>query len=163
MSWQPQILRPKSYQTGISISPSESPHQKLSKNHISPPIDKVATPLPHLMESKREGTKGRNPNGRDSKIPLIEVFPDNSGKWMKNTTKNSRVSLSLLTTRSNTTTLHMTTSMESQVTLRISKNFQWNFKCNKGVMLWFSLACTISHPHYSFFLSHWTIPITMDY
>ena len=99
--------------TGISISPSESPHQKLSKTHTSPPIDKVATPLPHLMESKREGTKGRNPNGRDSKIPLIEVFPDNSGKWMKNTTKNSRISLSLLTTRSNTTTLHTTTSMES--------------------------------------------------
>ena len=84
------------------------------------------------MESKREDAKGRNPNGRDSKITLIEVFPDNFGKWMKNTTKNSRISLSLLTTRSNTTTPHTTTSMESQVTLRISKNFQWNFNVTRG-------------------------------
>ena len=139
------------------------PHQRLLKNHTSLPIDRAATPH-YLMESKREDTRGRNLNGRDSKTTSIEVFPDNSRQWTKSTTRNSRTSLSLLTTRSNTMTLHMATSMESQVTLRISKNFQWNFKCNKGVMLRFSFACnTTSHPHYSSFLSHQTIPITTDY
>ena len=101
--------------------PFEFSHQKLSKNHASPPIDKVATPLPHQMESRRGDAKGRNPNGRDSKTMLIEAFPDNFGKWMKSMTRNSRTSPSLLTTRSNTTTLHTTTSMENWVTLKISE------------------------------------------
>ena len=99
----------------------ESPHQKPSKNHASSPTDKVVTPFHRQMESKREDAKGRNPNGRNSKTMLIEVFPDNSGKWMKSTTRNSRTSLLLLTTKSNTMTLHTTISMESQVTLKISK------------------------------------------
>ena len=142
---------------------SEFPLQKLSKNHASPPIDKAATPLPRQMESKREDARERNPNGRDSEITLIEVFPNNSWKWMKNMTKNSRTSLSFLTTRSNTTTPHTTTSMESQVTLKISKISNGISNVTRGVMLWFSLTCTISHPHYSSLLSHQTIPITTDY
>ena len=43
-------------------------------------------------------------------------------------------------------------------------NFQWNFKCNKGVMLQFSLTfvlLVISFTHFSYpfgpFLSQWTI------
>ena len=30
-------------------------------------------------------------------------------------------------------------------------------------VLRFPFTCTTSHPHYSSFLSHWTIHITMDY
>ena len=42
--------------------------------------------------------------------------------------------------------------------------FKWNFKCNRGVMLWFSLLfCTISHTSYMSFLSTRTIPIRSDY
>ena len=42
--------------------------------------------------------------------------------------------------------------------------FKWNFKCNRGVMLWFSLLfCNINHTSYVSFLSTQTIPIRLDY
>ena len=101
--------------------PYKSPHQKPLKNCTSHPTDRAVTPHHHPTELGKEDAKERTLNGRSSKTMSTEAFPNNSGKWMKNTTKNSRTSLSLLTTKSNMTTLHMTTSMESQVTLKISK------------------------------------------
>ena len=139
------------------------PHQKPLKIHASLLTNKTVTPPPCLMELERGDVKGRNLNGKGSRTMSTEAFPDNSGKWTKNMTRNLKTFPSLLTTKSNTMTLHMTTSMESQVTLKISKIFNGISNVTRGVMLWFSFTCTISQPHYSSFLSKWTIPITMDY
>ena len=101
--------------------PSKFPHQKLSKNHTSLQTDKTVAPLPHQMELERGDIRERNPNGKGSKTMSTEAFLDNFGKWMRNTTKNSKTFPLLLITRSNTTTLPMTTSMVNLVTPKIFK------------------------------------------
>ena len=98
---------------------SKFPLQRLSKSHTSPPIDKTVTPPHHQTESEKEDERERNPSGGSSKKMLTEVYPDNSGKWTKNTTRSSRISPSLLITKNNMTTLPTITSMENRVTLKI--------------------------------------------
>ena len=98
---------------------SESPHQKLLKSHTSPLTDKAVTPPHHQMESEKEGERERNPSGRNSKKTLTEVYPDNSGKWMKNMTKNSGIFPSLLIIRSSMMTPPTTTLMANQATPKI--------------------------------------------
>ena len=142
---------------------SKSPHQKLLKNRASLLTDRVVTPPHHQTESEKGGKRERNQNGKNSETVSTEVYPNNSGKWTKNTTKNSRISPSLLTTRSSMMTLPMTILMANQATPKIF-DFQWNFKYNRGVMLRFSpysvlLVITLTYFSYLFgqTLSHWTI------
>ena len=142
--------------------PSKSPHLKPLKSHASLPINKTVTPPHPQMESEKGDERERNPSGKDSKTMLTEVYPDNSGKWTRSTTKSSRIFPLLPTTRSNTTTPPMKTSMANQATLT-TFDFQWNFKCNRGVMLLFSLLCTISQHLYLLLLSFQITPITMDF
>ena len=66
----------------------EYPHQKLLKNCASLPTDKAATPPLRQTESEKEDEKGRNQNGEGSETMSTEVYPNNSGKWTKNTTEN---------------------------------------------------------------------------
>ena len=113
---------------------SESPHQRPLKNHASLPINKTVTPPRLQMESEKGDERERNPNGKSSKTMSTKVSPDNSGKWTKSTTKNSRIFPLPLTTRSNTMTPPMKISIANQATLT-TFDFQWNFKCSRGVML----------------------------
>ena len=117
--------------------PFEFPRQKLLKSHTSLPTDQAATPPLHQMESEKEDAKGRNPNGKGSRTMSTEAFPNNSGKWMKNMTKNSRTFPSLLITRSNMMTPPTPILMANQTTLKIF-DFQWNLKYSRRVMLRFS-------------------------
>ena len=128
--------------------PSKSPHQRPLKSHASLLIDRTVT-LPHpQMESEKGDERERNLSGKGSKTISTEVYPDNSGKWTRSTTKSSRIFPLPLTTRSNTTTPPMKISMVSQATLT-TFDFQWNFKCSRGVMLQFSfrvpLVNTLTH------------------
>ena len=107
--------------------PSESPHQKPSRNHTSLLIDRTVTPPRLPMESERGDGRERNPSGKNSKTMSTEVYPDNSGKWTRSTTKSSRTFPLPLTTRSNTTTPPMKTSMANRATLMIF-DFQMEFQ-----------------------------------
>ena len=142
--------------------PSESPHQKPLRSRASLPIDRTVTPPHPQMELEKGGKRERNPSGKDSKTMSTEVYPDNSGKWTKSTTKSSKIFPSPLTTKSNTMTPPMRTSMANQVTL-MTFDFQWNFKCSKGVMLRFSFLCTISQHPYLLLRSLRNTPITTDF
>ena len=118
--------------------PSKSPHQRPLKSRASLPINKTVAPPHPWMESEKGEERERNPSGKGSKTLSTEVYPNNSGKWTRSTTKSSRIFPLPLTTRSSTTTPPMKISMANQATLMTS-DFQWNFKCSKGVMLRFSL------------------------
>ena len=142
--------------------PSESPHQRPLKNHTSRPINKTVTPPCPQMESEKGDERERNPSGKDSKTMSTKVYPNNSRKWTRSMTKSSRIFPLLPTTRNNTTTLPMKTSMANQATLT-TFDFQWNFKCSRGVMLRFSSLCTISQHPYLLLLSTRITPITTDF
>ena len=142
--------------------PSESPHQRPLKSRASLPIDRIVTPPRPRMDSEKGDERERNPNGKSSKTMSTEVYPDNSGKWTRSTTKSSRIFPLPLTTRSNMTTPPMKILMANQATLT-TFDFQWNFKCSRGVMLRFSSFCTISQHLYLLLRSLWITPITMDF
>ena len=142
--------------------PSESPHRKPLKSRASPPIDKTVTPPCPQMESGKGDRRERNPSGKSSRTMSTKVYPDNSEKWTRSTTKSSRIFPLPLTTRSSMTTPPMKILMASQATL-MTFDFQWNLKCSRGVMLWFSSLCTISQHPYLLLLSLRITPITMDF
>ena len=107
--------------------PSESLHQKPLKSRAPLPIDKTVTPPHPQMESEKEDKRERNPSGKDSKTISTEVYPDNSRKWTKSTTKSSRIFPLPLNIKISMTTPPTKISMENQVTLT-TFDFQWNFK-----------------------------------
>ena len=131
----PKYLGPNPIkQESPSLPPLQVPPPKTVKKPCFPPNRQSSNSSSSSTGIRKRGQKGKKPEWKKT---LTEVYPDNSRKWTKNMSKNSRISPLLLITKSNTMTPPMTISMANQAIPKIF-DFQWNFKYNRGVMLRFS-------------------------